>query len=83
MSGEQDKITFFYNKNCGSGHENLKLKHEIKSKLIQSIKANNKTVIWKKHEVNAMDITCLSPAPSTRERNPLCIWNLPNPDYIS
>lgn len=31
-SGKQETMEFFYNKNCGSGHEDLKLQHETKLK---------------------------------------------------
>jgi hypothetical protein len=37
-SGEQEKMEFFYNKNCESGHEVLKLRHKTKSKLISQSK---------------------------------------------
>jgi hypothetical protein len=32
-SGKQETMELFYNKNCGSGHEGLKLQHETKLKL--------------------------------------------------
>jgi len=40
-SGKQETMEFFYNKNCASGHEGLKLQHETKLKL-----THNTTQIW-------------------------------------
>lgn len=80
-------MEFFYNKNCGSDQEGLKLQHETKLKLIKQSKLTTQNIdLEKKHEINAQYVTCLLLAPSTREHwhlqcklRHVSKWKLPEP----